>query len=116
MEQSVSFPYAVFFPAFMEAAYNLCYYLHKFYHFFHFPFVSFFQSNNLIRFERWLHSNQCRVDNLKIIFRYCDCSKLRFLSLGSCFQVLVSVVGLQLVSFYVARTLHVFYIMCGTFM
>jgi len=48
-----------------------------------------------------------RVDKLKVIFRYCDCSKLLFLSLGSCFQVLASVVGLQLVSFYVARTLHI---------
>jgi hypothetical protein len=90
----------------MEAAFNLCYYFHKFYRFFHFPSVSFFQSNNLIRFERWLLSKQCRADNLKIIFRYCDFSKLCFLSLGSCFQVLYSAVGLYSVSFYVATTLH----------
>jgi len=91
----------------MEAAYNLCYYLHKFSLFFHFPFLSFFQSNNLIKFERSLHSNQRRADNLKIIFRYCDCSKLYFVSLGSCFQFLVSVVGLYSVSFYVDTTLHI---------
>ena len=107
MKFTVSFPYAVLFPVFMEEAINLCYYLHKFYIFFHFTFVSFSQSNNLIRFERWLLSKQCRPNNLKIIFRYCDCSKLCFLSLGSCFQVLFSAVGLYSGSFYVATTLHI---------
>jgi hypothetical protein len=94
----------------MEAAYNLCYCFHKFSLFFQFPFVSFFQSNNLIRFERWLLSKRSRADNLKIISRYRDCSELYFLSLGSCFHVLVSAVGLYSDSFYVATTLHVIFI------
>ena len=72
-----------------EAACSPCYY-------FHFLPLIFFPFNLTIWFDlnAGYKVTSAETDNFKILFPYCYCSKLYFVSLDSSFQVLVSAVGL----------------------